>query len=130
MGAMTTDLLRGAALINDPVRNKGTAFTDAERDALGLRGLLPPHVTTIEEQARRVLAALARKPNDIEKYIYLVGLQDRNQTLFYRVVVDHLEQLMPILYTPTVGQACQEYAHIFRRPRGVYVTSRDRGRVG
>jgi malate dehydrogenase (oxaloacetate-decarboxylating)(NADP+) len=119
----------GLALVQDPTRNKGTAFTEAERDALGLRGLLPARVTTIEEQVQRVLDALSRKPNAIEKYIYLRALQDRNETLFFRVVADRLEEMMPILYTPTIGQACQEYGHIFRRPRGLYVTRRDRGRV-
>jgi malate dehydrogenase (oxaloacetate-decarboxylating)(NADP+) len=122
-------LSNGLTLMQDPTRNKGTAFTDAERDALGLRGLLPARVTTIEVQARRVLAAVDRKPNDIEKYIYLMALQDRNETLFFRVVADELERLMPILYTPTVGQACLEYGHLFRRPRGLYVTKRDRGHV-
>jgi len=120
---------RGIALIQDPTRNKGTAFTDAERDALGLRGLLPARVTSLDEQVARVLAALARKPEPIEKYIYLMALQDRNETLFFRVVADQLEALMPILYTPTVGQACLEYGHIFRRPRGLYVTKRDQGHV-
>jgi len=124
-----SDPPRGIALIQDPARNKGTAYSEAERETLGLRGLLPPRVTTIEEQVRRVLAAVARKPDAIEKYIYLVALQDRNETLFFRVVAERLEELMPILYTPTVGQACQEYGHIFRRPRGLYVTSHDRGRV-
>jgi malate dehydrogenase (oxaloacetate-decarboxylating)(NADP+) len=122
-------LRHGLALVQDPTRNKGTAFTEAERDALGLRGLLPARVARIEEQVERVVGQLARKPNAIEKYIYLTALQDRNETLFYRVVVDRLEELMPILYTPTVGQACQEYGHIFRRPRGLYVTKRDQGRV-
>lgn len=126
---MTMKEPRGVALIQDPSRNKGTAFTEAERDALGLRGLLPPRVTTLDEQVVRVLSALARKPSAIEKYIYLMALQDRNETLFFRVVIDHLEETMPILYTPTVGQACQEYGHIFRRPRGLFVTRRDRGRV-
>ncbi len=115
--------------IYDPRRNKGTAFTEAEREALGLRGLLPPRVTVIAEQVARVLGALARKPSPIEKYIYLMALQDRNETLFFRVVMDRLEEMMPILYTPTVGQACQEYGDIFRRPRGLFVTKRDRGRV-
>jgi malate dehydrogenase (oxaloacetate-decarboxylating)(NADP+) len=124
-----SDTSRGIALIQDPTRNKGTAFTEQERESLGLRGLLPARITTIEEQVKRVLAALARKPDAIEKYIYLVGLQDRNEALFFRVVAERLEELMPILYTPTVGQACQEYGHLFRRPRGLYVTSRDRGRV-
>jgi malate dehydrogenase (oxaloacetate-decarboxylating)(NADP+) len=124
-----TEPKRGIALIQDPTLNKGTAFSEAERDSLGLRGLLPARVTTIEQQVKRVLAAVARKPDAIEKYIYLVALQDRNETLFFRTVAERLEELMPILYTPTVGQACQEFGNIFRRPRGLYITSRDRGRV-
>src|SRR5712692_1765226 len=107
---------RGIALMQDPAFNKGTAFTEEERDALGLRGLLPPRVLTIEQQAGRVLENYRRKPNDIERYIQLMALQGRNETLFYRVLIDHLEEMMPIVYTPTVGQACQEYGHIFRRP--------------
>jgi malate dehydrogenase (oxaloacetate-decarboxylating)(NADP+) len=126
---MSTSQLRGVELIQDPTRNKGTAFTESERDALGLRGLLPPRVMTLEQQVSRVLGAFARKPSDIEKYIYLRALQDRNETLFFRVVLDHLEEMMPILYTPTVGQACEEYGHIFQRARGLFVTTRDRGRV-
>jgi malate dehydrogenase (oxaloacetate-decarboxylating)(NADP+) len=117
------------AWVHDPVRNKGTAFNDAERDALGLRGLLPPRVCTLEQQTQRVLENLRRKPNDLEKYIFMMGLLDRNETLFYRLVLDHLTELMPIIYTPTVGQACQEYGHIFRRPRGLYLTTQDRGRA-
>ena len=114
---------------HDPTRNKGTAFSEAERDALGLRGLLPPRVCTLEQQTQRVLENLRRKPNDLEKYIFVMGLLDRNETLFYRVVLDHLSELMPIIYTPTVGQACQEYGHIFRRARGLYISADDRGRV-
>jgi malate dehydrogenase (oxaloacetate-decarboxylating)(NADP+) len=119
----------GVELLHDPVRNKGTAFTEAERDALGLRGLLPPHVHTMEEQVIRVLENFHREPTDLEKYIQMIGLQDRNETLFYRVVLDHIEEMMPIIYTPTVGQGCQEYGHIFRRPRGLYISADDRGRV-
>ncbi|MCB9847551.1 MAG: NAD-dependent malic enzyme [Phycisphaeraceae bacterium] len=127
---MTTDLLhRGVKLLHDPMRNKGTAFTIEEREALGLRGLLPPRVLTQEEQVLRVMEILERKPNDLERYVELIGLQDRNESLFYRVVVDHIEQLMPIIYTPTVGQACQEFGHIFRRPRGMFITCEDKGRI-
>jgi malate dehydrogenase (oxaloacetate-decarboxylating)(NADP+) len=119
----------GAALLRNPSLNKGTAFTEAERDTLGLRGLLPPHVCSQAEQVDRVLANLRRKSNDLEKYIFLAALQDRNETLYYRVLLDHIEEMMPLVYTPTVGQACIEYGHIFRRPRGLYVSAADRGRV-
>lgn len=129
MAGGRSDLPRGVKLLHDPVRNKGTAFTEAERDALGLRGLLPPRVHDQPTQALRVLENLRRKQSDLERYIYLVSLQDRNETLFYRVLVDHLEELMPIVYTPTVGQACQAFGHIFRRPRGLFVSADDRGRV-
>jgi malate dehydrogenase (oxaloacetate-decarboxylating)(NADP+) len=121
---------RGVRLLHDPVRNKGTAFTEAERDALGLRGLLPPRVQDQDAQVARVLGNLDRKASDLERYIFLVGLQDRNERLFYRVLGDHLERLMPVVYTPTVGLACQQFGHIFRRPRGLYVSADDRGRVG
>ncbi|HEY5996517.1 MAG TPA: NAD-dependent malic enzyme [Candidatus Deferrimicrobiaceae bacterium] len=120
---------RGVDLLHDPILNKGTAFTDAERDALGLRGLLPAHVATQEQQVMRVLENLQRKSSDIEKYIYLVALQDRQENLFYRVVMDNLDEFMPIIYTPTVGQGCVEFGHIFRRPRGLYISRKDRGRV-
>jgi malate dehydrogenase (oxaloacetate-decarboxylating)(NADP+) len=122
-------LPRGVDLLHDPRLNKGTAFTEAERDALGLRGLLPPRVFTQAEQVRRVMESFRAKPDNLERYIYLTSLQDRNERLFYRVVMDHLEEMMPIIYTPTVGEACRQFAHIFRRPRGLYVTARDRGRV-
>jgi malate dehydrogenase (oxaloacetate-decarboxylating)(NADP+) len=120
---------RGVKLLHDPVRNKGTAFTAAERDALGLRGLLPPRPQSQDLQVARVLENLAAKSNDLERYVFLIGLQDRNERLFYRVLIDHLERLMPIVYTPTVGLACERFGHIFRRPRGLYVSAADRGRV-
>jgi len=120
---------RGVDWLNNPIFNKGTAFTDAERDALGLRGLLPPHIHSIEDQVRRVMVNFRNKPNDIERYVQLVSLQDRNETLFYRVIMEHLEEMMPIIYTPTVGRACQEYGYLFRRSRGFYVSSHDRGRI-
>jgi malate dehydrogenase (oxaloacetate-decarboxylating)(NADP+) len=120
---------KGVDWLHNPVFNKGTAFTEAERDLLGLRGLLPPHVQTMDEQVRRVMANFRSKSSDLERYIQIAGLQDRNETLFYRVVMDNLEELMPIIYTPTVGKACQEYGHIFRRSRGFYVSMNDRGQV-
>jgi malate dehydrogenase (oxaloacetate-decarboxylating)(NADP+) len=128
-GSAVTGYEVGIELLHDPVRNKGTAFTEEERDALGLRGLLPPHVHTMEEQVIRVLENFHREPTDLEKYIQMIGLQDRNETLFYRVVLDHIEEMMPIIYTPTVGQACQEYGHIFRRPRGMFISAADQGRM-
>lgn len=120
---------RGVQLLHDPVLNKGSAFTAAERDALGLHGLLPPHAQTQAEQVERVLGNLTRKPTDLERYISLIALAGRNQTLFYRILVDHIEQMMPIIYTPTVGEACQEYDRIFRRPGGLYISAGDRARV-
>jgi len=120
---------RGTQLLHDPCCNKGTAFTEAERDALGLRGLLPPRVMTQETQVMRVLDNLRRKPNDLERYIGLISLQDRNENLFYRVVMSKFDEMLPLIYTPTVGQACQEYGHIFRRPRGLYISLKDRGHI-
>jgi malate dehydrogenase (oxaloacetate-decarboxylating)(NADP+) len=124
-----SDCETGVALLHNPALNKGTAFTEEERDALGLRGLLPPYVSTQEEQVLRVMENFHKKPNDLERYIHMMALQGRNETLFYRVVLDHIEEMMPIIYTPTVGQACQEYGHIFRRPRGMFVSARDKGRI-
>ncbi len=125
----STDSHRGVKLLHDPVRNKGTAFTEAERDTLGLRGLLPPAVLSQQLQVDRVMSGIRSKATDLDRYIAITSLQDRNETLFYRVLIDHLAELMPIVYTPTVGQACQEYAHIFRRPRGMFISANDRGRI-
>ncbi len=118
-----------AELLHDPSLNKGTAFTEAERDALGLRGLLPPRVFSQDQQVTRVMGNYRKKPTDIERYIFLISLQARNEALFYRVLMDHITEMMPIIYTPTVGEACLEYGHIFRKPRGLYVTAEDRGHV-
>jgi len=120
---------RGVKILHDPVRNKGTAYTVAEREALNLTGLLPPRVHSPAEQELRVLGNIRAKPTDLERYLYLVALQDRNETLFYRVVMNNLEEMMPLIYTPTVGKACQEFQHIYRQPRGFYVSMQDRGRV-
>jgi malate dehydrogenase (oxaloacetate-decarboxylating)(NADP+) len=120
---------RGLSLLREPTLNKGTAFSAAERDALGLRGLLPPHICTLEEQEARVLENFRRKTSDLEKYINLNALHDRNEALFFRLVIDHLDEMLPIIYTPTVGLACQQFGHIFQRPRGLFVSAGDRGRI-
>jgi len=122
-------LPHGIGILQDPTLNKGTAFTEAERDALGLRGLLPPRVQTQDDQFSRVLGNLRKKPNPLEQYIFLMALQDRNEALFYRLIEEHIEEMLPLIYTPTVGQACQLYGHIFRRPRGLFISANDRGRV-
>jgi len=109
--------------------NKGTAFTEDERERYGLRGLLPAGVSDPKTQEDRAMANLRRKGNDIERYIFLQALAGRNERLFYRLVIDHIDELMPLIYTPTVGQACQEFAHIFRQPKGFYITPDDRGRI-
>jgi malate dehydrogenase (oxaloacetate-decarboxylating)(NADP+) len=123
------DSPRGMALLRDPLLNKGTAFTEAERDALGLRGFLPAHVLSMEEQVARVLVNLRSLPNDLEKYIALNSLHDRNEALFFRVVCDNIDEIQPLIYTPTVGLACQRFGLIFQRPRGMFISANDRGRI-
>jgi len=120
---------RGVTLLQNPELNKGTAFSEGERDVLGLKGLLPPHVCTQAEQVDRVLGNFRRLDNTLEKYIFMASLHDRNEALFFRIVTEHPDEMMPIIYTPTVGLACQKFGHIFQRPRGVFVTANDRGKV-
>lgn len=120
---------RGVKLLADPLRNKGTAFTEIERDALGLRGLLPPHIHTQDEQMARFLEHMRNLPDALEKFVALSALHDRNEALFFRVVCDHVDEIMPLIYTPTVGLACQRFGHIFQRPRGMFISINDRGRI-
>lgn len=119
----------GVTLQRDPFLNKGTSFSEEERDRLGLRGLVPPRVNSLEEQVQRVLGNLRQKPHDLDRYIFMMSLLERNTTLFYRVLVDHMAEFMPIVYTPTVGQACLEYGHLFRRSHGFFVSANDRGHI-
>ena len=120
---------RGVTLLHDPELNKGTAFSEAEREVLGLKGLLPPHMCSQEEQVARVLENFRRLPSPLEQYIFMTSLHDRNEALFFRIVMENPDEMMPIIYTPTVGLACQKFGHIFQRPRGIFVTADDRGRV-
>jgi len=120
---------RGMAVLRNPFLNKGTAFTEGERDSLGLRGLLPAHVLSMKAQAERMLTNLRRLPNDLEKYVALNALHDRNEALFFRVVCDNIDEIQPLIYTPTVGLACQLFGHIFQRPRGIFIGANDRGRI-
>jgi len=120
---------RGTQLLRHAMYTKSSAFNQEERRALGLEGLLPNAVSTMEQQERRVYANIMRKSDPLERYIGLAALQDRNEHLFYRLLVDHVEEFLPIVYTPTVGQACQQFSHIFRRARGLWITPGQRGRI-
>lgn len=114
--------LTGSQLLDAPMLNKGSAFPEAERRELGLLGLLPFHPSTMEEQLARAYENYKAKDSDLERYVFLTALQDRNETLFYRLVHEHVTEMMPIVYTPTVGLGCQRYSHVFRRPRGLYIS--------
>lgn len=121
--------LLGARLLKTSLLNKDTAFSIEERQQLHLDGLLPPHVETIEDQLKRCYQAYQRKQDDMEKHIYLRSLQDRNETLFYKLVIEHLTEMMPIIYTPTVGEACEQFSNIYRQPRGLFISYPQKDRI-
>jgi malate dehydrogenase (oxaloacetate-decarboxylating) len=121
--------LTGRLLLDNPLLNKGTAFPENERRELGLLGLLPPHAATMHEQAARTYGHYKQKESDIERYIFLISLQDRNETLFYRLLEDHITEMTPIIYTPVVGQACQQFSRIYRRPRGLFISYDQRNEI-
>jgi malate dehydrogenase (oxaloacetate-decarboxylating) len=121
--------LTGYALLENSLLNKGSAFSEEERREFGLLGLLPPHISTMEEQLARTYQSYKQKPNDLERYIYLISLQDRNETLFYRLLEEHITEMTPIIYTPVVGEGCQQYSHIYRRPRGLYISYPQRDEI-
>jgi len=126
---VTSERRGGLSLLRDPALNKGTAFTEQERDALKLRGLLPSVVLTQEQQVGRILENLRGLPNDLEKFVALNALHDRNEALFFRVICDNIDEMQPLIYTPTVGLACQRFGHIYQRPRGMFISAHDRGRI-
>lgn len=114
--------LRGRSVLSDPRINKGTAFTVAERETLGLVGLMPPRVLTLDQQASRAYQQYREQPTELAKNVFLTALHDRNEVLFYRLIGDHLPEMLPIVYTPTIGEAIRRYSHEYRRPRGVYLS--------
>jgi malate dehydrogenase (oxaloacetate-decarboxylating)(NADP+) len=125
----STQSLRGIDVLNNPDLNKGTAFNPKERADLGLVGLLPDGIETLDRQVERVLGHLAQKPTDLERYIYLIGLADRNETLFYKVLMSDPARFLEIVYDPTIGEACLKFDHIYRRPRGMYLSITRKGHV-
>mmetsp|Transcript_14650 Transcript_14650/g.19118 ORF Transcript_14650/g.19118 Transcript_14650/m.19118 type:complete len:622 (+) Transcript_14650:485-2350(+) len=127
--APITIAVRGTDILTDPLFNKGTAFKTGERDRLRFRGLLPPRISTIMQQKGKILASLREETSNIKKNIMLEDVHDRNETLYHRILVDHIEEVAPLIYTPTVGQACKEFGDRFRRPRGMYFTKEDRGHM-
>lgn len=120
--ALVVTSLTGQLLLDNPLFNKGSAFPEDERREFGLLGLLPLHCSSIDEQLARTYENYKRKDSDLERYVFLMALQDRNETLFYRLLQEHISEMMPIIYTPTVGEGCRQYSHVFRRPRGLYIS--------
>lgn len=127
--ALIETSLTGQGLLDNPLLNKGSAFSRDERREFGLLGLLPAHSSTIEEQLARTYENYQRKETDLERYVFLTALQDRNETLFYRLLLEHISEMSPIIYTPTVGEGCRQYSHLFRRPRGLYVSYPNRDEI-
>src|SRR6201995_1117833 len=121
-GKSRCDIPLGIGILNRQVLNKGTSFTGDERSEFGLHGLLPPQVEKLDDQVVRAYDAYKRKDDDLERHIYLRALQDANEVLFYRLLLDHIEEMTPIVYTPTVALACEQFSHIYRRPRGVFIS--------
>ena len=121
--------LRGYDVLYQPLLNKGSGFTQQERKTFGLEGLLPPHVSSLDEQCQRMYESVCKKEKKLAKYMSLISLQHRNEVLFYKVLYEHLEEFMPIIYTPTVGKACEEFSHIFRRTKGMWITPNDKGQI-
>jgi len=117
-----SDIPRGMDLLDSPLLNKGTAFSSAERTKFGLNGLLPPEVETLQQQGERAYEAFQRKSDELERHIYLRALQDTNEVLFYKLLLDHIEEMTPLVYTPTVALACEQFSHIYRRPRGLFIS--------
>jgi malic enzyme len=120
---------KGMVVLLDPLTNKGTAFTNRERDELDLHGLMPPIVSTMRQQLDRTYENFEAKTTNLERFIYLTSLQDRNETLFYRLLYEHIDEMMPVVYTPVVGEACQKFSHIYRRPRGLYISYNQRHNI-
>src|ERR1700745_1548300 len=120
--ASRSDVPTGMDLLNRQGLNKGTAFTAKERMKLGLLGLLPPQIETLDEQVVRAYEAFQKKDNDLERHIYLRALQDTNEVLFYRLLLEHIEEMTPVVYTPTVALACEQFSHIYRKPRGLFIS--------
>ncbi len=119
----------GYDLIINSRWNKGTAFTAEERDVFGLHGLIPPHIFTLADAVEKRYSTLLAKPNDLEKHIYLRAIQERNETLFYALIDKHIEDIMPLVYTPVVGEACQKFSDIYRQPRGVFISYPNRDKI-
>jgi malate dehydrogenase (oxaloacetate-decarboxylating) len=129
MNDTTKTKLTGYDLLNNPRLNKGTAFTKEERDVFALHGLLPPHVGTLKEQEDRRHRGLAELPTMLEKYSFLRDLQDTNETLFYSLITHHVDETLPMVYTPTVGEACQNFSEIWRKPRGLFLSYPNKDRI-